>query len=260
MKRHWIVTKTEGLLRLFMVNCLSAYLPLYIVTEYPKCGGSWVSQMLSEYLKIPFPRNRFPSIQSSLMQGHYLYSPFMKNVFVVLRDGRDVMVSYYYHALFINDRYNQASVEKARRKLRFKNYNNIKENLSYFIEYIFNEGKYKFTWSDFINSWYHRDVALIRYENLLKFPVDELAQAIRKVCQDDPDKIRLGEIVEKYSFKNQSNRIPGQEDKHSFLRKGIAGDWKNHFDRRACKVFYKYAGEQLIKAGYEKDNEWANGS
>ena len=46
--------KIEGLVRLGMCYVLSKYLPLYIVTEYPKSGGSWVSQMLSDYFDVPF--------------------------------------------------------------------------------------------------------------------------------------------------------------------------------------------------------------
>jgi len=66
----------------------------------------------------------------------------------------------------------------------------------------------------------------------------------------------LKEIVTKYSFKNQTKREPGQEDKKSFLRKGIAGDWKNHFSKEACQVFDHYAGKELILLDYEKDHNW----
>ena len=69
---------------------------------------------------------------------------------------------------------------------------------------------------------------------------------------------RLKTIVENYSFKKISQRKPGEENKKSFLRKGIAGDWKNNFSEEACDVFKKYAGEELILMGYEKDLNWTN--
>ena len=75
-----IQIKIDALKRLFMVNTLSGVLPLYIVTEYPKSGGSWLSSMMSEYLEVPFPRNRRPNFTSSIMHGHMLYSPLMNNV------------------------------------------------------------------------------------------------------------------------------------------------------------------------------------
>ena len=50
-----------------------------------------------------------------------------------------------------------------------------------------------------------------------------------------------------------AKRNPGEENKHSFLRKGVAGDWKNHFSKEARQVFNKFAGRELIKLGYEVD-------
>ncbi len=242
-----------------MVHLLSDVLPLYIVTEYPKSGGSWVSQMLSEYLNVPFPRNQFPKIQSSVMHGHYLYSPSMKNVVVVLRDGRDVMISFYYQSLFANERFNSRLVEITRRELQFDDYDDIKKNLPRFIEYKFTTRKHpRFTWSDFINDWLDKDAAFIRYENLLQDPVEELAQALYVVKKNGPDRKILEQIVEKYSFETMSKRKQGEENKHSFLRKGIAGDWKNHFSKEAREVFNSFAGNELIKLGYEDDERWAN--
>ena len=256
-KRRVTGTKIEALVRKVMCYFLSRYLPLYIVTEYPKSGGSWVSQMLSDYLDIPFPRNQFPKLQSSIMHGHYLYFPTMRNVFVVIRDGRDVMVSYYYHSLFKNERFNERLVAITRRKLQFSDYDDIEYNLPKFIEYKFtHEGYPRFTWSEFVNSWLDKDVPIIKYENLLKDAVQELGRAIHKVCKTEPDKNRLWYIVEKYSFKNLAKRNPGEENKYSFLRKGIAGDWKNKFSKEAREVFNYFAGKELIRLGYEKDDSW----
>jgi hypothetical protein len=43
---------------------------------------------------------------------------------------------------------------------------------------------------------------------------------------------------------------------NTFVRKGIAGDWKNHFDENHKAIFKRNAGEWLIKLGYEADLEW----
>ena len=82
----------------------SERLPLFLVTEFPKSGGSWVCQLLSAYLQLPYPRNVRPRIESSVLHGHMLYHRRHRNVTVVLRDGRDVMVSAYYHYLQRTDR------------------------------------------------------------------------------------------------------------------------------------------------------------
>lgn len=258
-KRNIIHCRAEGLVRYLMVYGLSGILPLYIVNEYPKSGGSWVSQMLADYLHLPFPRNEFPEIKSSIMHGHYLYSSFMKNVFVVLRDGRDIMVSYYYHSLFYNDKFNSRLVEATRRDLHFSDYEDIRHNLPKFIDYKFTQRKHpRFSWSEFVNSWFDKNVAIIRYEKMLSAPIEELSNAIQQVCRVVPDKDRIGKIVKKYDFKKLSKRNPGEENKYSFLRKGVSGDWKNHFTKETASVFHNYAGEELIKLGYEADDSWIN--
>jgi hypothetical protein len=191
------------------------------------------------------------------MHGHYLYIPRLKNVYIVMRDGRDIMVSYYFQSLFKHERFNDRLVEITRRDLNFVDYSDIKKNLPKFIEYKFSNKKNpRFTWSDFVNSWIDKDVPIITYENLLTDTINVLGQAIHKVCKTQPDEDRLREISEKYSFKNQTGRNPGDENKHSFLRKGIAGDWKNYFSKEANQVFNKFAGNELIKLGYEIDDSW----
>lgn len=258
---EWLKIKTEGAIRWGMVRILSGYLPLYIVTEYPKSGGSWVSQMLAGYLRVPFPRNQFPRFESCIMHGHYLYSPFLKNVFCVMRDGRDIMVSFYYHSLFKNERFNARLVQMTRKEVPFEDFDNIESNLSAFIEYKFTCKKHpRFTWSEFVNHWMDQEVAVIKYENLLQDPVKELGSAISKVTGDKPYEKRLEEIVDRYSFKRAAKRDPGEEDKHSFLRKGIAGDWKNVFSKEAKALFNYYAGKELIRLGYEKDETWVHGN
>jgi hypothetical protein len=236
---------------------LSGIVPLYIVTEYPRSGGTWFSQMLSAYLQVPFPRNKFPYLRSSVMHGHYLYFPSMKNVCVILRDGRDVMVSYYFYSLFDHGRFNTKLVEITRKKIRFSNYEDIENNLPRFIEYTFMRNGYpRFTWSEFVKSWVNKNVVFVKYEDLAKDTPRELATAIKKTLKIEPDKNRLEEIAEKYSFRNQAKRNPGDENRLSFLRKGIPGDWKNYFTKETRALFRHFAGEELIRLGYEKDDSW----
>ena len=149
-ERSHLSIRLDAMQRLIMVNTLSGVLPLYIVTEYPKSGGSWLCSMLSEYMNIPFPRNRRPNLTSSIMHGHMSYSPLMRNVTCFFRDGRDVMISFYYHMLFENDKNSPILVSRTRSDLNFTNVDDIKSNLSDFIEYVHNRetkslSPYKFT-------------------------------------------------------------------------------------------------------------------
>ena len=153
------------------------------------------------------------------MQGHHLYNPHMKNVFVVLRDGRDVMVSYYYYCLFAIPHNNEPLVERERKNLRFKDYDDIRENLPRFIEFKFTSPQKslhttaRFTYTDFVNNWADRDAAFVKYENLLADPVEEMSRAVRTVLEIEPDRERLKKIVEKIYVRQheQTEAGPGEQ-------------------------------------------------
>ena len=51
-------------------------------------------------------------------------------------------------------------------------------------------------------------------------------------------------------------RLPGVENFEMHYRKGIAGDWKNHFTKKVKEAFKRRYGKLLILAGYEADSQW----
>jgi len=262
--RSKISIKLDALQRLIMINTLSGVLPLYIVTEYPKSGGSWLSQMLAEYLEVPFPRNKRPKLESSVMHGHMLSTPFMKNVVCLFRDGRDVMVSLYYHLLFENDRNSTQMVKKARSDLLFDDYEDIHKNLSIFIEYIYTKesssnSPYRFTWKEFVTDWHNKKAVFVKYEELIEDCHGAMSRVIHDLTTKQIDVPRLEGIVAKYSFENQTKRKPGQENISSFIRKGMPGDWKQKFSVNAAETFHRYYGEQMIQLGYIENKSWING-
>ena len=251
----------DALQRLIMINTASKILPLYVVTEYPKSGGTWITQVLAECLNVPFPRNCRPKWESSMMHGHMQYSPLMSNVIVVVRDGRDCMVSWYFHTLFQNDKNSPILVEKMRKALRFNDIDDVNNNLPKFIEYIFEKDKssfspYKFTWTQFMQNWNKHDCLTIKYEDMLTDGVAEISRLLVGLGHTDISHSLIEEIVKKFSFSNQVKRKSGEENKESFLRKGQAGDWINKFNHSSAEIFDHYAGKELIQLGYELDNTW----
>lgn len=262
--RSKMAIRIDALQRLFMWHALSGVIPLYLVTEFPKSGGSWFAQMLSDYLEVPFVRNQRPpltSLKPCVLHGHRLYSQTFKNVFCVIRDGRDIIVSAYYHLLFHNDKNPPWVVEEHRSEVPFDDYENVRKNIPAFIEYMFRErsrGLFHFRWDQFLLSWIDKEVPIIKYETMIDDTAGTLHKAIKKVTKKDPDVERLNQIADKFSFENIAKRKPGEESTRSFLRKGIAGDWKNKFTKEACKIFDHYAGDVLILLGYEKSRDWVS--
>ena len=254
------VIGTRALKRAFMWNYCSGRLPLYLVPEYPKSGGTWFSQMLADCLDIPFYRNtRVQKFESSVMSGHRGFKPAYQNVTCVFRDGRDVMVSAYFHFLFKNEVNRSFGVQRHRKHCKFENYDDTRKNMPAFIEYLFtthSHGKRHFNWAEFVDQWLPHIEDYVTYERLLADPGEELNRTVKRLTGADVPTEKLDAVIEKYSFKNQAGRKQGEQKKNSFVRKGISGDWKNHFTPEACRVFNRFAGEQLNLLGYETDDEW----
>lgn len=257
--------RVDAVRRLVLWHVLSGVTPYYLVSEFPKSGGSWVAQMLSAYLDVPFPRNKDVTVirrQPSILHGHHLYSKHFKNAVYVLRDGRDVMVSAYFHMLFQNDRNPPWAIDRIRAELAFSDYDDVEGNLPQFIEYMFTKfssGLFHFSWADFVYSVGGKNANCIRYEDLLEDTPGTFAAALARLNGREPEMERVREIAERFSFRQQTKRNAGEEDTTSFLRKGIAGDWLNKFTSEARQAFDKYAGEALLVAGYEKNRDWVAG-
>lgn len=66
----------------------------------------------------------------------------------------------------------------------------------------------------------------------------------------------IQDLLERSSFRFYAGRERGQEDRKRFYRKGVAGDWKNHFRDEERQQFKEVAGEMLVKLGYEQGLGW----
>ena len=272
-----ISESANELLRAGMVHLLSGVLPLYVVNEFPKSGGTWVGQMLGRALGVPFPRNRLPVFRASIMHGHYLEPWGIKNVVVVWRDGRDVMVSWY-HQQLIPHEWNVHQVSRSHRELPLEDYTDVYGNLPAFIEYAFTRSHPtrspwadfvrpftsphapNFSWVDFVRRWHGRKDAIhVRYEDLRRDTAGELRRIVLKLTGEQLSPPAAGAIAEEFSFVRQAGRQPGEENKRSFLRKGVVGDWRTHFSPEARETFDRYAGDELILLGYEQNRAWVRG-
>lgn len=67
----------------------------------------------------------------------------------------------------------------------------------------------------------------------------------------------LDEILQQASFKRLSGgRRKGDENVHSHYRKGVPGDWKNHFTEQHVRTFKRNYNDLLLKLDYETDPDW----
>lgn len=241
----------------------SDQLGFWLVSEYPKSGGTWLARMLGDYLALPFPREyRLPIAMPAILHNHWASPPNSTRTVYIYRDGRDVMVSMYFHIMRSMAR--DAGIHDRILRSRYRNIispnlslDEVKARMPDFIEYELNRPcGCALPWPAHVEQWTNtEDVALVSYELLLADPFSVL-EGILERYDVEVDETRLRETVERESFKRQSGRSPGQEDRAAFLRKGIAGDWKNYFTEEAAATFDLLAGTTLRRLGYEEGSEW----
>lgn len=86
---------------------------------------------------------------------------------------------------------------------------------------------------------------LLNFKKMLEFYSINLSQKHIKKIFIETQKMKKKKFL--------SNVLAG---KKSTFRKGVTGDWKNHWNDAHKKKFKDLAGDFLIELGYEKDFEW----
>ena len=221
-----------------------------VVNEYPKCGGTWLAQLIAEVLKIDFPRNKAPNLfNMHLLHEHRLNVPTRLKPVHIVRDGRDVMISAYYHYLFVNDRNVPFFVEANRKFLAFSDYEDIRANLPKFIEFLFEHHAQRlggFSWADFVMARVSDGSFVVKYEDLKQNTSETLARCLDYLDRSVPQ-ANLDRAVAKFDFNKQ--KAQSSEGK-GFLRSGRVGEWKDVFSHEATTVFDRYGAAALTALNY----------
>lgn len=178
--------------------------------------------------------------------------------FHVIRDPRDIVVSGYFSHLYSHPEQDWLKDHRARLK-------EVTKEKGLFLEIEFE--KFNF---DALSDWdYSRsDVLEIKMEDLSESPYETMVEAFQFIglADDSEDRFKgkntipipelLG-ILYKHRFSAKANgRKLGQEDSKNHYRKGVAGDWKNHFNDEHKEFFKRKHSDLLIKLGYEQDAAW----
>ena len=166
--------------------------------------------------------------------------------FVVIRDLRDTLISVYF-----STKYSHPLIVDRLTQIRSVLTSSSEEDgLIYLLSDVL---------PDFARiqaSWIGaRDALLLRYENILGNEYTFFEQ-LMEYCQIEVSRKRLQGIVRYNIFEAATGRRRGEEDVNAHLRKGIVGDWRNHFTERVKAEFKKQYGKLLIDTGYERDLNW----
>lgn len=96
----------------------------------------------------------------------------------------------------------------------------------------------------------HYSLFTLRYEDLLSQPHEQINRLLDYLDLDRNPAI-VSDMVARASFEHTTGRKRGQADNRKFYRKGIAGDWRNHFSPADAELFAEQAGALLVELGYE---------
>lgn len=242
----------------------------WLAVGYPKSGTVWLSQLMSHVLDLPFVRNpRLPVAMPGVLHGHWGPKRGVPRTVYIVRDGRDVMVSFYHYRLGYMRRLREADgwhgLPDHYRHFAPKEFDpgDVRKNLSWFIAAEFATPSVgRLSWVDHVMSWTDHPadrVGVVTYEGLLRDPVAELGGALTRLGVSDPDlSEKLSGAVSRFDFKARTGRRRGEAQSGAFLRKGVSGDWRNVFDRNAAEVFETLGGPGLRAMGYETGSTWVD--
>lgn len=230
------------------------------VVEHPKCGGTWIRHMLRTYNGTPAYLGDRLIRPGDVIQAHRLYRSWYWRPVVVVRDPRDMYISQYYHDTQYVRREKNLEIE---RHFRHEPGRPLREDFCAYLEAKLPlRANPPFSYTEFVQSWMNRPrTCWVRYEDCLADPISELTRIVRAYALPyDPE--RIDNAVEVNRFENATrartgrSRSAGEADPTEFERKGIAGDWRNHFDRRSCELIQRFEGWTLRELGYEPDRSW----
>jgi len=212
------------------------------VLPYPHLGLRFA------HFDSPFPRRTFAA---TLPIDYPTYlsipKPERYKTFFILRDPRDIVVSWYFSAKYSHLPF--GPIPGLRGDLENLD---LREGLRYMIDKLEDWGSF---WAQ--RSWMEvtedrENIKIYRYEDLASDNRSFLQQLFDYLDIAMPEK-DFTVLYERHTFvKHSRGRKQGEEDLYSHYRKGMAGDWKNHFDRSTMAYFRQVTEDLLEVLGYQE--------
>ncbi len=246
---------------------------IILVNGAPRSGTTWTVSMVAAvpgYRKIGnFQHNlqRYETVKpGDVIHGHDHYSEPLRDALklhkvgfiLTMRDPRDQVVSRLFH---IRRTPNHAW------QIQLQNMSNDEGLMACINGLDPKTFPGVIAHSNITKSWLtnYPEGVVVRYEDLLADTERAMAFIFSRLEIDVPEPV-LKLIVHRKNFQRmtagrkfwQQGRKPGTEAPTSHIRKGITGDWKNHFKPEHVQRFKELAGDFLIEWGYEKDLNWQN--
>ncbi|MDX2197101.1 MAG: sulfotransferase domain-containing protein [Cytophagales bacterium] len=230
-----------------------------VVAGYPKSGNTWFQNIITGlYFGIDLDYCNYNLISSLsvdihidkyykrygdvvFFKSHLQPQPNYKKAILLIRDGRDVMVSYYHHL----KKYENPNIT----------YEDLLSSKTTFLPYG--------AWDIHVNSWldnpYKADILVIKYEDMLLNTMTQVDKVCTFLNIDRPQSLKT-KVIQQSSFGEMKNReitkgwgsYESNPDKtNTFVRKGISGSYKQEFPAHLLSDYTNKIYPTLTKLGYE---------
>lgn len=223
------------------------------VCSYPRSGVTWFQNLLAgivfgvdpEFAHDTLIQDLVPDVHYkthfkrygpiAYFKSHALPQEKYRRVVYLLRDGRDVMVSYYHFLTALQGKLD-------------------------FLRLVQGVGLSPCQWHEHVNPWlanpYGAEMMVLRYEELQADPVKELRRfcGFARLTRDDA---HLARVVAKASFANaQAKEVRDGWDNttwpkdQAFVRRGVVGSFRDEMPAEVLRAFMERAGPTLARLGY----------
>lgn len=240
------------------------------VSGYPKSGSTWLTRLLGDIFDSPtggcMPEEDHKEIATEgqnrpgnyiIRKGHFVLidnntGPVVprphrlawtrltdERIVFLVRDPRDICISGAYHWRQKPEAFLERMIKgNVARCGRWDEYCN-----QYFET---QSSSYMLTFGDCL--------AWVKYEDLLPRPLITLGELTQELELDfDLFASRAPQAIKRQSFKSRKAQIGDDEKKlrRNNMRKGITGDWKNHFTEQMNDRIWNEFGWMMERLGYE---------
>lgn len=238
------------------------------LVSYPKSGNTYLRFLIAHAIQIHYNLNRsvnfftleefVPSIRAKgdtvlnhtgllgrigfprIIKSHSAYNSKYRRVLLIIRDPRDVLVSYYYHV---------------------KNYQKRAENWT-FSEFIRHPEFHPKNWSDHTNSWLNSrvnpdvNIQILKYEDFITDPQTNLERLLNLLGLTSITKEEINLVVSLSSKENMkkleadtASTLRVKTHQTPFVRKGSISQG-NELSKEDKKYIEKETQEVARKLGY----------
>lgn len=233
-----------------------------IFVSYPKSGSTWLTFMLAELIwgegqqqKITDSRfiptvplkhlceRRLPG-GGRILRTHERYRPCCRKVIYMARDGRDVLTSLYY---------------------QIQRVTGLEADFSEFLDFYFDKrAAGAGLWHEHVLNWLDSSPfrtgagLLVRYEDMKRDARHELERCAEflelRITPDQLDNaMAVGSLDAMRQSEKRTERVKHREkgDPIAFVRKGVVGDWTNHFSEADLERFDAVSRPAMQRLEYE---------